>query len=300
MSQPPPLLPSSLPAAVQAGAGGGPVVVAAPAIPQALLDALRNAGNLQLSVAGSPGRGLVTLLAENGQTVTVRLTQPLMEGTKVTAQLAGIGAGTMLRLWTMGGPQGAGAPNANAPATPVQTMRGLLQAAPGSGVILDTHGGAEGPPVLRATVLKPGEALLLPGAAQPKPVETGTVLTVRLVSVIPPESGALAQASPQAQPQPGQSATALPPAAPATGSVAAPATPLPASPGPAMAAASAGTAMPVPQTPPTATGLPMTATLKASPPAGGALLTGIVAPNSHAGQVLVQSSAGLISLPAPG
>lgn len=270
MSSVPPLLTPSLPpSAPAAPAVAEVVVVQAPPQAAAQLAALKLLEGLVLAQRD----GLAQLKTDLGA-LQVKLPFPVPDGARLTltpGQTPGDGLLPGLKLTLVDG----------RPPTPAM-MAGRLAAMPGPlRPAVDLAGLGGGDPLVQATLLKP--AATQPGLA------TGTTFPVRLhpfeapalpgpanspTPAPPPPPGSAAAAAPSA-PQPptaGPSPSATPPAATATAAAAAAPSPAP--------AASAAAAAPLSQ----------------SAPALPSSLPGTVAPNTHAGQPLVQTDLGLVVL----
>ena len=290
-SVPPPLWPTTtlIPA-------GGATMTAGVigSLPPEILARLTPGTTLEARIL-STGRGPVTvLLPGSEQPVSLRLPMSVPAGGTLLLQaMAQGGEGAVLKLLAVNPPPSApnnppaGTAGANppvpGPSLPVPPPAGATtpvpgQPAPSAGAPAGAAGPANAAPAplgIIATLLRPTVADLPPG----------TLLTVRIAAQTPPPSagatgaplppGASAPSSPAPVPAP-------PPSAGASSGAAAPSSPAPPPPGGIPSAA-----------PPSAQGMAGTASL---PPQS---LTGTVASNSYAGQPLVATSLGLLSLATP-
>lgn len=280
---PPPLPQGAAPSAALPPAAEV-VVPAAPPSPEvaAKLAALRQ---LEAVVKALDARTGTVLLDTPAGSLAVRLQVPVQAGTQLLLQVTGTarpGSAPPLRLVAVDG------------RPPLQALRGAVaQAAQmppraAGAPVLEPAAPPRGEAAPTATVLR--AAPVVPG--QPQPPAAGTVFTVRILSVEPPSPAGAAPAS-VAIPQ-------LPAGAPAGVAAAAPApsAPIPSA-APQAVAPGPAAPMAVPAQAPSAASQPIASALPAAPapPAFETpRLSGVVAPNSHSGQPLVQTASGLVVL----
>ncbi|SDG68737.1 hypothetical protein [Roseospirillum parvum] len=296
---PPPATPSATPA---------PPVVILSAAPPALA-ALPSQGLVELLVSGG---GSPATLAGPGGPLSLTSPLPLPEGSTVTLRLGpqtGTGTPEMgqrgARLIAVDGrPPGAppGTPPAGPPGTPPGNLAGGPPGTPpgGASAAAGARAGAvsltTGPgPLLTATVLQaPGLSPPTGTASGPltQPLPGGTSLGVRIAAISPPTPGGAATAG--SAPIPGAGTPSPTPGTPPIPPGAPPATSQPPSqPAPRPATPlQAGAPTGVPTPPPASPAAPQSF----SPPL---ILSGQVAPNTSAGQPLIQTPAGLLAVQVP-
>ena len=294
-SVPPPLWPTT----TLTPAGGGTMTAGViGTLPPDILARLTPGTTLEARIL-SAGRGPdIVLLPGSEQPVSLRLPMPVPTGGTLLLQaMAQGGENATLKLIAVNPPPPAppGGGTGTAPSIPGMSPPVPPPAAPPAGATVlpgqpappagaasaaaGTAGAPPAPPGIVATLLRPTVADLPPG----------TLLTVRIAGLTPPPSPAGMGAAGPSLP-PGTPTPAPVPAAP----------PAPASP-PSSAAlpTAAAPAAPQPQPLPGGAlqaGTPATAGAASPPPQS---LTGTVASNSYAGQPLVATSLGLLSLATP-